>query len=87
MLNANLCPAAAISRVFYFMPVNKYYTSVGNTDDKLEVFCNDANLCTITMKDESSLAITLIELNQADLSDLINELIYIKNQMQAHELH
>lgn len=73
--------------LFYFMPVNKYYTSVGKTDDKLEVFCNDQNHCTITMKDESSLAITLIELDTDDLSDLINELIYIKNQMKAHELY
>jgi len=69
------------------MPVNKYYTSVGENNDKLEVFCNNDNLCTITMVDERTESHCLIELNTDDLSDLINELIYIKKQIESHELH
>ena len=69
------------------MPVNKYYTSVGESHDKLEFFHNIDNLCTIQMYDDNHNSFCQIELSSDELTDLINELIYIKKQIESNELH
>jgi len=69
------------------MPINKYYTSVGESKDELEVFHNIDNQCTFIMRNQELSHYCVLEFTSDELTDLINELINIKKQIESNELH
>lgn len=69
------------------MPVNKFYSSQDESESRLECFQTSDNFCRIKMVDEPHDQFNYIELSAEDLYDLINELIYIKTQIDSNELH
>ena len=67
------------------MPITKYYFSENNDSERLEVYHDSDNLCTLDMRNEATNQTCLTQLTIYDLTDLINELIYIKKQIESKE--